>query len=184
LRRSFERDDTASVSLAWPVGCEESWSAVRTDGTWHTTFWVAEWPRTEVGSDFLLPLLLGADERRAVSIVMAPVEPGKAVHRAERARTTARADSELLRRHGFARTAQSAKQHESVERREEELASGHAGYRFSGYLLVSGVSEEDLERACARVEQAAAISRLELYRLYGAQSEALLFGLPLGRGCP
>ena len=35
------------------------------DGTWHATYWVAEWPRTDVGPDFLGPLLfvVGAGAR-------------------------------------------------------------------------------------------------------------------------
>ena len=183
VRRSFERGEPTAVSHPWPLACEETWSALRTDGTWHTTFWIAEWPRAEVGSDFLLPLLLEGGERRTLSMVMAPVAAHQAVQRAERARTTATADGELRRRHGFSRTAQATTQHESVARREEELAAGHVGYRFSGYLVVTADSEADLERSSARVEQAAAISRLELRRLFGAQGDAFVFGLPLGRGC-
>ncbi len=34
------------------------WDAVRTDGTWHATYWIAEWPRIDVTPDFLGPLLL------------------------------------------------------------------------------------------------------------------------------
>ena len=39
----------------WPW--RPTWDAVRTDGTWHTTYWIAEWPRVEVTPDFLGPLL-------------------------------------------------------------------------------------------------------------------------------
>ena len=44
---------TSTVGDPWPMAMEESWSAVRVDGMVHATFWVAEWPRTEVRSDFL-----------------------------------------------------------------------------------------------------------------------------------
>jgi hypothetical protein len=183
LRRTFARAAPTTARRPWPIACEELWSAFRTDGTVHATFWIAEWPRSDVGSDFLLPLLLASGDRRALSLVMAPVESRKAVRAAEHARTSARANSELRRRHGFAQSARTNRQDDSVERREDELAAGHAGYRFSGYLVVTGESVEELERACSRVEQAAAVSRLELSRLYGAQGGAFLFGLPLGRGC-
>ena len=33
---------------------------MQVDGMVHATFWVAEWPRVEVRSDFLAPLLLGS----------------------------------------------------------------------------------------------------------------------------
>jgi hypothetical protein len=185
LRRGLEarsRTDPGS-DRPWPGVLEEHWASARTDGTWHATFWIAEWPRTDVGSDFLLPLLVGCSERRSVSVVMAPLAPLRAVRAAEHARTSTVADAELRRRHGFAVTARARHEHDAVVRRESELAEGHAGYRFSGYLTVSAPSQAELERACGRVEQAAALARLELLRLYGSQAEALCCTLPVGRGC-
>ena len=32
----------------WPMVVEPHWDAVRTDGTWHATYWIAEWPRVDV----------------------------------------------------------------------------------------------------------------------------------------
>lgn len=184
LRRSFDAFPTAApAAWAWPVAVEVSWSRVRTDGTWHATYWIAEWPRAEVASDFLLPLLVGCDERRSVSVVMAAVPPLRAVRTAEHARTSAVADAELRRRHGFAVSARRSREHEAVLQREAELADGHAFFRFSGYVTVTVADPDRLEAACARVEQAAALSRLELRRLYGAQGDSLLLTLPLGRGC-
>ena len=37
----------------WPMAVEPTWDAVRTDGTWHATYWIAEWPRVDVTPDFL-----------------------------------------------------------------------------------------------------------------------------------
>ena len=64
----------------WPMAMEESWSHVRVDGMVHATFWVAEWPRTEVRSDFLAPLLLGS-ARSTLSVVMEPLGPDTAVRK-------------------------------------------------------------------------------------------------------
>jgi hypothetical protein len=114
---------------------------------------------------------------------MEPVNPSRATKRAEHARTSARADSEIRLRHGFSQTARASRQHDAVIRREEELASGHAAYRFSGYVTVSAPDATALERSCARVEQAAALARLELRRLFGSQAEAFCCTLPVGRGC-
>lgn len=184
LRRAF---DTApvlgDVAWPWPVALEESWSTLRTDGTWHASYWIAEWPRHEVDSDFLLPLILNASDRRAISVVMSPVPPARAMRQVEHARTSVVADGELRRRHGFALTARSQREQQAVLRREVELAEGHAAYRFSGYVTVSSSSPEGLDEACARVEQAGAIARLELRRLYGAQGEAFCCTLPVARGC-
>ena len=59
------RAEASTALRPWPTACEELWSAFRTDGTMHATFWIAEWPRSDVGSDFLLPLLLASGDRRA-----------------------------------------------------------------------------------------------------------------------
>lgn len=184
VRRSFdELPAAAPASWPWPVAVEASWSAARTDGTWHATYWIAEWPRSDVTSDFLLPLLVGCAERRSVAVVMSAVPAQRAIRAAEHARTSTTADAELRQRHGFATSARRRREHEAVARREGELADGHAGYRFSGYVTVTVGDPAALEGACARVEQAAALSRIETRRLYGAQGEALTFTLPTGRGC-
>ncbi len=183
IRRGFDALATAaSPSRPWPVGVEATWSAIRTDGLWHVTFWVAEWPRHGVGSDFLLPLLVGVRGRRTVSLVMAPVPPLRAIKRAEHARTSRVADAELRRRHGFAHTARSRSEDESVVRRESELAAGHAAFRFSAYVTVSAAERDDLERSCREVVHAASLSGLDLRRLYGDQAAAICFALPCGRG--
>jgi hypothetical protein len=98
------------------------------------------------------------------------------------ARTADLADEELRRRAGFVPTARRQREAEGVNRREAELADGHAEYRFSGYVTVTGANRTALETACAEMEQAARAAHLELRRLYGRQAEAFTWTLPLGRG--
>jgi Putative type VII ESX secretion system translocon, EccE len=167
---------------AWPVAADERWSTYRTDGAWHVTYWVAEWPRVDVGPDFLAPLLLGAGGRRAAAVTMAPVRPAQAARQVEAARTADMADEELRRRAGFVSTARRRREAEGVLRREAELADGHAEYRFSGYVTVSALDRAALDTSCAEVEQAASQAHLELRRLYGQQEEAFTWTLPLARG--
>jgi len=74
-RASASASATASGGSAedpWPMAMEETWSSVRVDGMVHATFWVAEWPRIEVRSDFLAPLLLGS-ARSTFAVVMEPL---------------------------------------------------------------------------------------------------------------
>jgi hypothetical protein len=165
----------------WPMAMEESWSEVRVDAMVHATFWVAEWPRTEVRSDFLAPLLLGSS-RSTLSVVMEPLGPDAAVRKVEASRTADLADSELRRRGGFVATARHARQSEVLARREAELAEGHASFRYSGYVTVSATSTEELVAACDVVQHAAGQSRLALRRLYGDQASAYTCTLPLCRG--
>jgi hypothetical protein len=158
------------------------WSAYRTDAAWHATFWVAEWPRVEVGPEFLAPLLLRAAGQRTVSLTMEPVSPRRAAREVEAARTAQVADEELRRRGGFVATARRRRENEALERQETELADGHALYRFSGYVTATAPSRDELEVVCSELERAAAQAQLDLRRLHGQQDVAFSWTLPLARG--
>jgi hypothetical protein len=175
--------EAAAETWPWPLGIAESWSSIRTDATWHAVYWIADWPRTGVGSGFLLPLMLEGSLRRTIAVTMAPVAPLRAVRRAEHDRTSAVADAELRSRHGFAVTARARHEHEATTRRETELAEGHGSFRFSGYLAVTVDDEVALADACARLEQLAAQAQLELHRMYASQQDGYVCLLPTGRGC-
>ncbi|HEX3793858.1 MAG TPA: SCO6880 family protein [Acidimicrobiales bacterium] len=170
-----------SMSDPWPMAMAEEWGSVRVDAMVHATFWVAEWPRTEVRADFLAPLLLGAS-RATLSITMEPLGPEQAVRKVEASRTADLADAELRRRSGFMSTARHARQSEVLARRESELADGHASFRYAGFVTVSAPSEAELVTACDAVEHAAGQCRLLLRRLYGDQASAYTCTLPLARG--
>jgi hypothetical protein len=163
------------------MAMEEEWDVVHVDGLFHATFWVAEWPRLEVRSDFLAPLLLGA-ARATLSVVMEPLGPEQAVRKVEASRTADMADAELRRRSGFISTARHSRESEVLVRREAELADGHASFRYSGFITVSAPNQSELVTACDVVQHAASQSRLVIRRLYGDQAGAYTCTLPLGRG--
>src|SRR4051794_33630050 len=169
-------------TTAWPLGTETSWSAYRTDGAFHATYWIASWPRIDVGAAFLSPLLLQAQMVRAIAVTMEPISPLKAIREVEAARTSDIADRDLRGRMGFIETARGRRQTDAVARREEELADGHAAIRFAGYVTVSAPTAEALDRHCSEIEHAAQMARLELLRLYGQQQEAFTYTLPLAWG--
>ena len=179
--RDSERDGI-DPALAGPLAADVSWSHYRTDSAYHATYWVAGWPRIDVGATFLAPLLMQTNVLRAVTTVMEPVAPSVAIRKIEAARTTDIADEQTRARTGFMTTARKRLQQDATRRREEELADGHAEFRFAGYVTVSAPDAEELERSCAEVEHAAQQSRLELVRLFGQQAEGFTFTLPLGRG--
>jgi hypothetical protein len=183
LLRSYEPTGvtTSSVADPWPMAMDERWASVRVDGMVHATYWVSEWPRIEVRSDFLAPVLLGS-ARAAFSVVMEPLGPEQAVRKVEASRTADLADSELRRRGGFVSTARHVRESEVLARREAELAEGHASFRYTGFVTVSAPNEEELTAACEAVQHAAGQSRLALRRLYGDQASAYTCTLPLCRG--
>ncbi len=167
---------------AFPHATEATWTHYRADGAYHTTYWIAEWPRVPVGPDFLAPLLLRTRAVRAVSVVMEPVDPHRSAREVEAAVTRDQANRTLREQRGFTTTARRDRQEYAVRERESELAVGHSEYRFSGYITVTGTNEEELERACGEIEQRASQSRIALRRLYGEQDVAFTTTLPLCRG--
>lgn len=182
--RNLATPEAAGVApeQAWPHSTETAWHHHRTDSAVHATFWIAEWPRIDVGPDFLAPLLLQTWMDRTVAVTIEPVPPLRAQRDVEHARVSDLADSEVRRRHGFILSRRREREQENVVRREQELADGHADIRFSGYITVSAGSEEELEVACGEIEQQAGQSRLVLRRMTGEQDVAFTYTLPLGRG--
>ena len=170
------------VDAAGPMATENAWAHYRTDDAWHATYWISEWPRLPVGADFLAPLLLTTSCRRTIAVVAEPVDPRRAARETRAARTAELANAALRARMGQVTTERTRTEAADVEEREAELVAGHAAYRFSGYITVSGRSLQELEDGCGQVEQAAHRAFLELRRLYGQQDEAFTFTLPLGRG--
>jgi hypothetical protein len=186
LMRTYEpypapTGSSTAATDPWPMAMEEEWARVRVDGLLHTTFWVAEWPRTDVRSDFLAPLLLGS-ARVTLSVVMEPLGPEKAVRRVEASRTADLADAELRRRGGFMSTARHSRESDVLVRREAELADGHASFRYSGFITVTARSDSEMDAACDVVQHATSQARLVIRRLYGDQAGAYTCTLPLARG--
>jgi hypothetical protein len=184
IRRAVEPEPVAGevgTTWPWPLATRAHWDHLQADGTVHATYWIAEWPRVDVGPDFLGPLLLGP-VRRAVSVVMEPLSPSRATRQVEQARTADLADGELRRRGGFLATARRQREADLLRQREGELADGHASFRFSGYVTVTAATAERLAAACEATEHAAGQCRLELRRLYGDQEASFAFTLPLCRG--
>ena len=177
------REDGVSARNAWPQRTQTHWSYYRTNDVVHSTYWIAEWPRIEVGPDFMAPLLVQTRCMRTVSVTMEPVPPLKAMRAVGFAKTADVADEELRQKLGFLGTAKRRNQADAVARREQELADGHADVRFSGYITVTADDTDGLSAACGEVEHAAGQCRLEIQRCDGEQDIGFTFGsLPMCRG--
>src|SRR6266516_4260337 len=173
------REDGVSARNAWPQRTQTHWSYYRTNDVVHATYWIAEWPRIEVGPDFMAPLLVQTRCMRTVSVTMEPVPPLKAMRAVGFAKTADVADEELRQKLGFLGTAKRRNQADAVARREQELADGHADVRFSGYITVTADDTDELSASCGEVEHAAGQCRLEIQRCDGEQEVAFTYVLTL-----
>jgi hypothetical protein len=168
---------------AWPLQTVEAFAHYQPGPrAFHATYHVREWPRIEVDPGFLAPLLLGATCLRTVSMTLAPVPAARAAHELRRALAADTSDDTLRQGAGWLPSFRRQREAANVLRAEQELADGHASYRFSAYVTVSAGSGDALEAACAEVEQAASRSHMELERLMAEQELAFTYTLPLCEG--
>lgn len=179
--RDSQREGSAP-SGAGPMTTEASWTALRADRAFHATYWIAEWPRVDVDPDFLAALLLRTECTRAVSLVMEPIPPLRAIRSVESARTSIAADDELRERAGFLTTARRRREDDALAQHERELGNGHAFFRFAGFITVTAHSAEELEAACGEIEEAAGRALLDVRRLDGQHDVAFAYTLPTCRG--
>jgi hypothetical protein len=182
LQAADPHRDGVDAANAWPVAASEEWDHYRSDSALHATYWVAGWPRIDVGATFLSPLLMQTPVLRTVSVVLEPIAPSRSVRDVEAAMTKDVAEEDFRARRGFRLTARKRQQQQATASREDELAAGHAELRMAGFVGASAIDHEALDRTCADVEHAAQQARLELTRLYGQQADAFTHTLPLCRG--
>jgi len=167
---------------AWPIAAIEGWDHYRTDGAVHSTYWIAGWPRVDVGALFLDPLLSQSFAVRTVSVTFEPVGTDRSIRDVEAQVTRAEADQAVRARFGQAETARQQQAYGATRRREAELAAGYSEIRFAGFVTVSAPDVEQLHSARAEVARDASRSHLELRPMYAQQAEAFTFTLPLCRG--
>ena len=110
------------------------------------------------------------------------LEISKALSKVEAAIVGDQTSEHVRRSKGFATTARRAKRSTDLLTRESELASGFGEFRYCGYVTVSASSPEELEQACAAMENRALQSRLQLRRMNGMQDIAFTHTLPIARG--
>jgi len=178
-----EHDRTPSPLTAGPMAAETHWDHYRSDSGLHAVYWIAEWPSVPVEAAWIYPLIALGGVRRTVSVTAEPIPPSRSMRELRSQRVAKRADEAQRHRLGQVETAQDDEEYAALERREHELVRGHTEYRYTGWITVTATSRDELDAACATVEQAAVRSALELRRVYGEVDQAFLRGcLPLTQG--
>lgn len=171
--------------MAGPAAAEAKPGAYHHDGACSVTYWVHDWPRNQVYSTALAPLLGEGNHRRSFALHVEPLGPRKAEHEVMRERT-ARHVAVRMRQ----RTGQIVPEHEQAaldraRTQDRERAAGHGLVRFTAYVTLTVTDPADLEDACAALEADAAAARIEIRRMWMAQDIGFALGaLPVGMGLP
>jgi hypothetical protein len=175
--------DTDPGTTAPPaMGVAELWNHMRTDGGVHATYWIAEWPRSEVHPSFLQPLVLSPDAVRTVTLVAEPLAIAASLREIRRAKAEHTADAAQRSRIGQVEDESIRAELDDLLRREQELVAGHGDLRFTGLVTVSAPTLDALDAGCAATEAAAAQALCEMRRLVGQQATAHIAStVPLAR---
>jgi hypothetical protein len=183
LERHGGRPGRQPAIAAGPMAATSEWSRYRTDGDLHAVYWIAEWPSVPVEAAWCYPLLALSGVRRTVSVSAVPIPPSRSLRELRSQRVAKRADEAQRRRLGQIETAQDEEEYHGLVRREHDLIRGHTEYRFTGWITVSATTADQLDSACALVEQSAVRSALVVRRVYAEVDQAFtVAALPLNEG--
>jgi hypothetical protein len=156
------------------MGIDEGWDRLRIDASWHQTFWVAEWPRTDVRTGFLEPLLYAGDATRVITLQVRPIAIHKALAEVNRAQTDMEtAETIRLKLHSRVTLTQ-LREAEDLAVRENDLVDGFGDIQFRGFVTISAESTDALARAKAEIDQASHPARLVLASMSGQQAAAFV----------
>ncbi|WP_411574845.1 SCO6880 family protein [Streptomyces fradiae] len=172
----------ADPAAAGPVVQVEEYDRIATDSARHATYWVENWPRTEIGAGFLHGLMFTAGVRRSLSLIYVPQGLESALRDVQRKKAAIIADANERARRGQVDSEEDSVEYADVKTRERQLIAGHADVALTGLITVTAEADALLDAACAQIETHAVTSGVDLRRLNYQQPDAFaLSALPLAR---
>ena len=172
----------ADPAAAGPVVQVEEYNRLTTDSARHATYWVENWPRTEMGAGFLHGIMFTAGVRRSLSLIYVPQGFESALRDVQRKKAAIIADANERARRGQVDSEEDSVEYTDVKTRERQLIAGHADVALTGLVTVTAETDALLDAACAQLETHAVTSGVDLRRLNYQQPDAFtLTALPLAR---
>lgn len=169
------RAEGLSTLEAAPImGIEENWSYLRADESMHRVYWVADWPRHNVRTGFLEPLLMSGTSSRTVVLQITPRTSHEAMKEAGKELTDMELAADLRKKMGMRVTRRQEREHEDVDWREKDLVDGHGQASFRGFLIASAGTKDDLSRGASDIEQASHRVRIVVQPMHGQQAAAFV----------
>jgi type VII ESX secretion system EccE translocon-like protein len=165
---------------AGPQAWHDGWRIYRTDGAWHITGLIKEYPREPRGIDFLAPLVLRRGIHRRIAFCFRPIPEEEATDQLFVSGVRADAEEQAATSMGLSATPRKRLAREARKRHEKEAARGAAFHRFGGAVTVTGTSPEEAEEHFAALCRIAARNKMQVRRMWGQQEVGFRMTLPLG----
>lgn len=172
-----------ALETAGPLTVSEKWDHIRTDSAYGRTFWISEWPRTQIEPGFLFHTLVSQKLERVFTLTAQPMDRAVATKKIRRQKVEYITDKAQKQKGGFLTDLNQDVEFAELEQREAELSQGHGIVRFFGLITVTARDLDELNAASDRLKHGAIQSSCEVRSLVGRQLQA--FGttvLPIGGG--
>lgn len=184
VRRERESGGRRAAMQNPPImSVQEHPNRLSIDGSEHATYWITEWPRSEVRTGFLEPLLYAGSATRVLTLQMRPVPIHKALTRITRAQNDIATAQAVQLKFNVKPTREELREAEELDEREEQLADGFADIDYRGFVTVSAPSVKELDKGRMEIETASEQARIVLGLLWRQQAAAFMTAaLPLAIG--
>ncbi|QNE37897.1 SCO6880 family protein [Leifsonia shinshuensis] len=170
--RTDARAGVAPAS-AGPIWGKELVDHLRTDGAFHATYEVTEWPRIPTLPDFLRAVTtLPFQHSASLYFTPVPLKTSRRRIRAERRKINANRLERQRRGNDRADDEFEIQEQVDITRREQELVHGFGDLEFLGLVTVTGLSKEELDANCSAFTTAAEGQGMEVRLMYGQQLAA------------
>ena len=170
-------------SQAGPASRLVGYDTLRTDGNVHRVGQVAAWPRIDVGTEWMYPLLATAlpGSVRTVSMHFEAVSTEQALQEVRDARTTGGMAQRKRDEKGVITTDAEERRVDEARSRERELTGGFRQHKIAGLVMVSSPDAETAARAWNQAQRKAVECHLDLREMHARGHEAWAATLPLCR---
>ena len=171
------------TSGAGPAARHLGYDTLQTDGYVHRVGQIAAWPRIDVATEWMYPLLSTAlpGSVRTVSVHLEAVSTAQALAEVRDARTTGGMAQRKRDEKGIITTEEEERRVDEARSRERELTRGFRQHKIAGLVMVSSPDAETAARAWRQAERKAVECHLDLRELHARGHEAWAATLPLCR---
>jgi hypothetical protein len=171
------------TSGAGPAFRLVGYDTLQTDGYVHRVGQIAAWPRIDVATEWMYPLLSTAlpGSVRTVSMHLEAVSTEQAFAEVRDARTTGGMAQRKRDEKGIITTEEEERRVDEARSRERELTRGFRQHKIAGLVMVSSPDAETAGRAWRQAERKAVECHLDLREMHARGHAAWAATLPLCR---
>jgi hypothetical protein len=176
-------EESIPPSQAGPASRLVGYDTLRTDGYVHRVGQVAAWPRIDVGTEWMYPLLATAlpGSVRTVSMHFEAVSTEQALQEVRDARTTGGMAQRKRDEKGIITTDTEERRVDEARSRERELTGGFRQHKIAGLVMVSSPDPETAASCLDQAQRKAVECHLDLRETHARGHEAWAATLPLCR---